>query len=109
PWRTTFPGLQAYLLELTSASVSDFFRPNFWPNTPDILPEHLQFGGRPMFLSRLVLAGTLSSSFGIYGPAFELMEHVPRPGAEEYIDNEKFQLRKWDLQSADSLRPVIAR
>ena len=108
-WRTTSRDLQAYLMELTSAPVSDFFRPNFWPNTPDILPEHLQFGGRPMFLTRLILAGTLSSSFGIYGPAFELMEHVARPGAEEYIDNEKFQLRQWDLNRSDSLRPVIAR
>src|SRR5690606_1450004 len=108
-WRTTSHDLQTYLTELTSTPVREFFRPNFWPNTPDILPEHLQFGGRPMFLTRLVLAGTLSSNFGIYGPAFELMEHVARPGAEEYIDNEKFQLRRWDLNRPDSLRPVIAR
>lgn len=108
-WRTTSHDLQTYLTELTSTPVREFFRPNFWPNTPDILPEHLQFGGRPMYLTRLVLAGTLSSNFGIYGPAFELMEHVARPGAEEYIDNEKFQLRRWDLNRPDSLRPVIAR
>jgi starch synthase (maltosyl-transferring) len=107
-WRSTKPELEKYLLEISS-DVSEFFRPNFWPNTPDILPEELQHGGRPAFLRRAVLASTMSSNWGIYGPAYELMEHVPRPGAEEYIDNEKFELKKWDLERADSLRHVIAR
>jgi starch synthase (maltosyl-transferring) len=89
--------------------VAEYFRPNLWPNTPDILPEHLQFGTRGTFIARLVLAGTLSASYGIYGPPFELMEKTARPGAEEYIDNEKYQLRTWDLARADSLRPVIKR
>jgi starch synthase (maltosyl-transferring) len=62
-----------------------------------------------MFLTRLVLAGTLSASFGIYGPAFELMEHIARPGSEEYVDNEKYQLREWELYREDSLWPVIKR
>jgi starch synthase (maltosyl-transferring) len=85
----------------------EYFRPNFWPNTPDILPEHLQWGGRPAFVQRLILAATLSSNYGIYGPAFELMEHVARAGVEEYVDNEKYQLRTWDVGRADSLAPLI--
>ena len=106
-WRYTKQEFTAYMNELTRAPVSDFYRPNFWPNTPDILPEHLQHGGRPVFLQRLVLAATLSSNYGIYGPAFELMEHVPRPGSEEYIDNEKFELKRWNLDREDSLRAVL--
>ncbi len=108
-WRTTAHELRGYLEELTRTEVREFFRPNFWPNTPDILPEHLQYGGRPMFVCRLVLATTLSSNWGIYGPAFELMEHVARPGAEEYVDNEKYQLRQWDLHDKQSLAPMIER
>ena len=107
-WRNTKAEFQAYLRELTRPPVSEFYRPNFWPNTPDILPEHLQHGERPTFLLRLVLAATLSSNWGMYGPSFELMEHVPRPGAEEYIDSEKFQLRAWNLDDPRSLRDVIA-
>jgi starch synthase (maltosyl-transferring) len=108
-WRQTKHELTTWMEELTRPPVSEFYRPNFWPNTPDILPEHLQHAKRPAFLRRLILAATLSSSYGIYGPPFELMENVPRPGAEEYIDNEKFQLRTWDLDRPDSLRDVIAR
>ena len=108
-WRHTKEEFTKYLEELRKPPVSDFYRPNFWPNTPDILPEHLQFGGRAVFLQRIVLAATLASSWGIYGPAYELMEHVARPGAEEYIDNEKFQLRTWNLEREDSLRDVITR
>ncbi len=81
-----------------------------WPNTPDILTEYLQFGGRPAFIARLVLAATLAASYGIYGPAFELAEHAPRePGSEEYLDSEKYQLREWDLDRADSLAALIGR
>jgi starch synthase (maltosyl-transferring) len=108
-WRHTAEELREYVQELASPSVSDFFRPNFWPNTPDILPEHLQYAGRSAFALRLVLAATLSSNYGIYGPAFELMENVPRSGVEEYVDNEKYQLRAWDLNREDSLMPLIAR
>src|SRR5690606_6115283 len=83
-WRNERRELEDYLEELTQTDVVEFFRPNFWPNTPDILTEFLQTGGRPAFILRVVLAGTLSSNYGIYGPAFELMEHVPRePGSEE--------------------------
>lgn len=108
-WRTTKAELTEYLTELTRTEVADYFRPNFWPNTPDILPEHLQYGGRSAFISRLVLAATLSSNYGIYGPAYELMEQVARPGSGEYIDNEKYELKQWDLGRADSLRHLIAR
>jgi starch synthase (maltosyl-transferring) len=81
-----------------------------WPNTPDILNEYLQFGGRPAFMVRLVLAATLAANYGIYGPAFELSENRPRePGSEEYLDSEKYQLRRWDLERPDSLRDFIAR
>jgi starch synthase (maltosyl-transferring) len=108
-WRNTAAELRAYLTELTAEPMSDFFRPNLWPNTPDILHADLQNGGRAAFMARLVLAATLSSNYGIYGPAFELMEHTPRePGTEEYVDSEKYHQRTWDLKRADSLAPLIA-
>jgi starch synthase (maltosyl-transferring) len=110
PWRNTKHELIAYFTELYSPPVIDFFRANLWPNTPDILPEYLQYGGRAAFMTRLTLAATLGASYGIYGPAFELMEHQARePGSEEYLDSEKYQLRHWDLDRPDSLRDFIAR
>src|SRR5205823_3330219 len=88
-WRTEKQELTDYFVELTTPPVRDFFRPNVWPNTPDILHGSLQTGGRPMFEARLVLAATLSADYGIYGPAFELLEATPRdPGTEEYLDSE---------------------
>jgi starch synthase (maltosyl-transferring) len=108
-WRNTADELRAYVTELTTGDEREFFRPSFWPNTPDILPEHLQIGGRPMFVARLVLAATLSSNYGIYGPAFELGEYrALRQGGEEYLDSEKYQQRVWELDDPDSLRPLIA-
>ena len=87
----------------------EFFRPNLWPNTPDILPEHLQTLGRPAFIARLVLAATLGANYGIYGPAFETLEHEPRePGSEEYRNSEKYQLRHWNFERPDAIGPVIA-
>jgi starch synthase (maltosyl-transferring) len=106
-WRRTTWEMRRYLSELTRPPTVDYFRPSLWPNTPDILPEDLQFGGRPAFLSRLVLAGTLSSHYGIYGPAFELMASEARPGSGEYLDNEKYEIKDWDLEAPCSLRPVI--
>lgn len=109
-WRNTKPELTAYALELAHTEGSEYFRPNLWPNTPDILSEYLQFGGRPAFITRLVLAATLSASYGIYGPAFELGEAQPRePNSEEYLDSEKYQLREWDLERPESLRDLITR
>ncbi len=106
-WRHTPRELRAYLEELTRTEVREYFRPSLWPNTPDILPDDLVAGGRPVFLARLVLAGTLSSHYGIYGPAFELMERTPREGSGEYAENEKYEIKAWDLDSPRSLRPVI--
>ncbi|HVF62966.1 MAG TPA: alpha-1,4-glucan--maltose-1-phosphate maltosyltransferase [Casimicrobiaceae bacterium] len=109
-WRNTKEELTDYFTELTTGPGRDYFRPNAWPNTPDILHEALQIGGRPTFMARLVLAATLSGNYGIYGPAYELLEHEPRePGSEEYLHSEKYQLRQWDLDREDSLSHFIAR
>lgn len=109
-WRNAKWELEQYFAELTRPDMLNFFRPNLWPNTPDILPEYLQMGGRPAFVARLVLAATLGANYGVYGPPFELMEQTPRePGSEEYLDSEKYQLRHWDLDRPDSLAELIGR
>jgi starch synthase (maltosyl-transferring) len=109
PWRNGKAEITAYLTELTQTPVREFFRPNQWPNTPDILTEFLQIGGRPAFMIRLLLAATLGSNYGIYGPAFELLEHEPvRRGSEEYLNSEKYEIRHWDLDAKESLRDLIA-
>ncbi|HEY9068364.1 MAG TPA: alpha-1,4-glucan--maltose-1-phosphate maltosyltransferase [Burkholderiaceae bacterium] len=109
-WRNTKQELIAYFTELSQGPGREYFRPNVWPNTPDILNEYLHGGERSAFMARLVLAATLSANYGIYGPAYELLEHEPRePGSEEYRDSEKYQLRHWDLTRGDSLAPFIAR
>ena len=109
-WRNTKWDLTQYFTELTQTDVKEFFRPNLWPNTPDILTEYLQGGGRPAFPVRLVLAATLGASYGIYGPAFELFEgRALRPSSEEYLDSEKYQIRGWDIDRIDSLKDLIAR
>src|SRR5207249_8412390 len=100
-WRNTKQDLTDYFRELTQTEVREYFRPNLWPNTPDILPEYLQVGGRPAFIIRLVLAATLAASYGIYGPAFELCENTPaQSGSEEYLNSEKYELKHRDLHSA---------
>jgi starch synthase (maltosyl-transferring) len=110
PWRNTKREIETYFAEITSRPACEFFRANLWPNTPDILPEYLQFGGRAAFTVRLILAATLGASYGIYGPAFELMEDRARePGSEEYLDSEKYQLRSWDRDRPSSLKELIAR
>jgi starch synthase (maltosyl-transferring) len=107
-WRNTPSELAQYFTELTQPPVSEFFRANLWPNTPDILTEYLQTGGRPAFAARFLLAATLGANYGIYGPAFELCEGRARePGSEEYLDSEKYQIRTWDRNSPDSLRELI--
>jgi len=109
-WRRTPGEIADYFRELTSAPVCEYFRPNLWPNTPDILTEELQLGGRPVFLARLILAATLGPSYGVYGPAFETYEGRARePGSEEYLDSEKYEVRYWDRGRVDSLRETIAR
>ena len=109
-WRHTKEEITHYFTELTQTNVHEYFRPHLWPNTPDILTEYLQHGGRPAFLIRLILAATLGASYGIYGPAFELCEHRPRfEGSEEYLDSEKYEIRYWDLEQHHSLQELIAR
>src|SRR6185295_1144421 len=109
-WRNGKAEFIEYLTELTQTEVRDYFRPNLWPNTPDILPEHLQTGGRPAFMARLVLAATLGANYGIYGPAFELGENQPRePGSEESLHSEKYEIRQWDHNRAGNLRDFITR
>jgi starch synthase (maltosyl-transferring) len=117
-WRTTKAELQAYFEEISNAPVADYFRGNIWPNTPDILHEQLQVADparrRAVFQQRVILAATLSSNYGIYGPAYELLEWRPakpapgKTGSEEYLDSEKYQLRAWD-RSGDSIAPLIAQ
>ena len=108
-WRYTQREFKEYLLELTRTDVKEFFRPNFWPNTPDILPEHLQYGGRPAFIMRLILAATLSSSYGVYGPLFELCINEALSGKEEYLHSEKYEIKKWDRDAPGNLKDLIAR
>ena len=109
-WRNTKQEITDYFTQLNTAPVCEYFRANCWPNTPDILTEYLQFGGRAAFMVRLGLAATLSANYGIYGPAFELLEHLPRePGSEEYLNSEKYQIRQWDLEREDSLAGFIGR
>ena len=109
PWRNTKEELTTYFTELTKTDLSDYFRASHWPNTPDILTEFLQTGGKAGFTMRFLLAATLSANYGIYGPAFELLEGQPlRQGSEEYRDSEKYQIRNWDVDSPNSLRELIA-
>jgi starch synthase (maltosyl-transferring) len=109
-WRTSKWELTQYLIELTQTEAREIFRPNFWPNTPDILHEYLQHGGQPAFKIRLALAGTLTANYGIYGPAYEVCENRPRhEGSEEYLDSEKYQRRSWDLNSPYTIKDWITR
>jgi len=108
-WRNTKDELEEYLTELTGTDVRDYMRPNLFANTPDILHEYLQKGGRPAFEVRLMLAATLGANYGIYS-GFELCENVPvKEGSEEYLDSEKYQIKPRDFQQADSLSELIAR
>lgn len=108
-WRNNAKEMREYLEELTRSEVKDYFWPNFWPNTPDILHEDLQLGTRATFIGRYVLAATLSSNMGIYGPAYETLDREPFPGKEEYNNNEKYQLKRWDRQSPGNIVEEISR
>ena len=108
-WRNTKDELQEYLRELTQTEAAEFFRPNFWPNTPDILHEYLAYGGRPAHIVRLVLAATLSSVYGVYGPPFEHVYNKQHPAREEYADNEKYEIRVWNWNDPQSLQPLMRR
>jgi starch synthase (maltosyl-transferring) len=107
-WKNTSWEIAEYFTELEEGGILEYFRPNLWPNTPDILNEYLQKSGRPGFMARLILATTLGASYGIYGPAFELCEsRAVREGSEEYLDSEKYQVRVWDINNPNSLRDLI--
>ncbi|MFH1025391.1 MAG: alpha-1,4-glucan--maltose-1-phosphate maltosyltransferase [Nitrospirota bacterium] len=108
-WRNTKFELMQYINEITKTDVREYFRPNFWPNTPDILPEHLQYGGRNAFMMRLVLAATLSSNYGVYGPAYELIVNETVPGKEEYSYSEKYEIKKWDRLREGNLKDFMTR
>jgi starch synthase (maltosyl-transferring) len=109
-WRNTKQELVEYFTELAQHPSREYFRPNVWPNTPDILHEYLQTGGRPAFIARVVLACTLAANYGIYGPAYELMERTPwKPGSEEYLFSEKYEIKRWERSRPDSLKDIIGR
>ena len=107
-WRNTKAEFEEYFTELTQTEMRDYFRGNLWPNTPDILPFHLQTGGRPAFMIRAVLAATLSSVYGIYS-GFELCENAALPGREEYLDSEKYQWKDRDWDAPGNIKEWITR
>lgn len=106
-WRNTKDELAEYINGLTKTTAAEFFRPNFWPNTPDILHEYLQKGGRPAFIIRLILAATISSNYGIYGGAYITCQNEPYPGKEEYVNNEKYELKNWDLNAPGNIKKEV--
>ncbi len=108
-WRNTKWEIERYIDELAHTEVGEYMRPNFWPNTPDILPQYLQYGGRAAFITRLILAATLSSNYGIYGPAFELCVSEAVEGKEEYLDSEKYEIKNWDWNRKGNIRAVVTR
>jgi len=108
-WRNSKKELIEYVTELTQSEQKEFYRPNFWPNTPDINPYALQGGNEAVHLQKYFLAATLSSSVGIYGPVFEYMVSAAMPGKEEYLDSEKYEFIKWDWNKTNKLTTVISR
>lgn len=108
-WRNSKQELQDYAEELFDTELVEFFRPNFWPNTPDILHDELVQGGRTAHVTRFVLAATLSSAYGVYGPPFEHIDNRQHPDREEYAQNEKYEIRTWDWDDPFSLQPLMQR
>jgi len=106
-WRNSKAELTEYLEELTKTDVKEFFRPNFWMNTPDILPFHLQTGKEAVFITRLFMAATMSSNYGFYGPVYELLEHDALPGREEYLNSEKYEIRNWDWEKDTRVKVLV--
>ncbi len=106
-WRVSKDEITEYMNELVHSNSRNYFRPNFWPNTPDILPYHLQHQGQNVFILRLALAATLSSNFGIYGPPYELCENHPIEGKEEYFNSEKYEVRHYDWKRTNRLTDII--
>ena len=107
-WRVTKQEITQYMNELVNGPSRNYFRPNFWPNTPDILPYHLQHQGENIFIIRYALAATLSASYGMYGPAFELYDNVPIEGREEYFNSEKFEIKHYDWKKTNRMTDIIS-
>lgn len=106
-WRVTKAELMQYMNELVHTSSRDYFRPNFWPTTPDILPYHLHYQRENMFIIRLALAATLSSNYGIYGPAYELLDNTPWNGKEEFNDSEKYEIKHYDWKKTNRITDIM--
>ncbi len=107
-WRNTKEEFEEYLTKLTKTEVREYYRPNFWPNTPDILPISLEHKEEPSFLIRLILAATMSSNYGLYGPVFEFGLNEPYPGKEEYVHSEKYQIYHWDWHRNTRIKEMIS-
>ncbi len=108
-WRNSKKELEEYLTELTKTEMRYYFRPNFWPNTPDILPPALITGGENAHITRLILAATLSSSYGVYGPVYEFGINTPHGSKEEYVDNEKYEIHHWDWDRYTRIKEIMIR
>jgi len=107
-WRVSKDEIIGYMNDLVNSPSRNYFRPNFWPNTPDILPYHLQHQGENIFILRVALAATLSSNYGIYGPPYEFYDNVPMPGKEEYLDSEKYEIKKHDWKRTNRMTDIIS-
>ncbi|MCC9138381.1 alpha-1,4-glucan--maltose-1-phosphate maltosyltransferase [Pontibacter silvestris] len=106
-WRNSAEELREYMQELTQTELRQYYRPNFWPNTPDINPVSLQEGGEATHITRVVMAATLSSNYGLYGPVYEYNIATPVPGKEEYFDSEKYEIKNWDWGKLTKTREII--
>lgn len=106
-WRVSKGELIEYMNELVFGPSRNYFRPNFWPNTPDILPYHLQHQSENIFILRLALAATMSSNYGIYGPPYEMCDNDPVPGKEEYNNSEKYEVKKYDWKRTNRMTDII--
>lgn len=106
-WRMSKQEITEYMTELVNGASRNYFRPNFWPNTPDILPWHLQYQGENIFIIRLALAATLSASYGMYGPSYEFCENTPVDGREEYLNSEKYEIRFYDWRKTNRMTDIL--
>jgi starch synthase (maltosyl-transferring) len=106
-WRINKQEITEYMNELVNGPSRNYFRPNFWPNTPDILPFHLQHQGENIFIIRYALAATLSSNYGMYGPVYEFGENIPMQGKEEYYNSEKYEVKKYDWKKTNRMTDII--
>jgi starch synthase (maltosyl-transferring) len=107
-WRVSKNEIVDYVNELVHGPSRNYFRPNFWPNTPDILPWQLQHQGENMFIIRFALAATLSASYGMYGPPYEFCENKPVDGKEEYFDSEKYEVRQHEWKRTNRMTDIIS-